>query len=74
MLMFYPLFLSFTNWISIKMDHQNKISKLCKNSKHVLKLQIDQNIKELLLKELKVKQKIQNKQMDKSKLTKKKLH
>ena len=56
------------------MDHHNKISKLFKNSKHVLKLQIDQNIKELLLKELKVKQKIQNKQMNKSKLTKKKLH
>ena len=74
MLMFLPIFLSFTNWISIKMDHQNKISKLCKNSKHVLKLQIGQNIKELLLKELKVKQKIQNKQMNKSKLTKKKLH
>ena len=55
MLMFEPLFLSFTNWISIKMDHQNKISKLCKNSNHVLKLQIDENIKELLLKELKVK-------------------
>ena len=40
------------------MDHQNNISKLCKNSKHVLKLQIDQNIKELLLKELKDKEKI----------------
>ena len=81
MLMFEPLFLSFlflllsfTNWISIKVDHQNKISKLCKNSNHVLKLQIDENIKELLLKELKVKQKIQNKQMNKSKLRKKKLH
>ena len=79
MLMFEPLFLSFlllsfTNWISIKMDHKNKISKLCKNSNHVLKLQIDENIKELLLKELKVKQKILNKQMNKSKLRKKKLH
>ena len=74
MLMFEPLFLSFlllsfTNWISIKMDHQNKISKLCKNSNHVLKLQIDENIKEL-----KVKQKILNKQMNKSKLRKKNLH
>ena len=81
MLMFEPLFLSFlflllsfTSWISIKMDYQNKISKLCKNSNHVLKLQIDENIKELLLKELKVKQKILNKQMNKSKLRKKKLH
>ena len=81
MLMFEPLFLSFlfllllfTNWISIKMDHKNKISKLCKNSNHVLKLQIDENIKELSLKELKVKQKILNKQMNKSKLRKKKLH
>ena len=81
MLMFEPLLLSFlflllsfTNWISIKMDHKNKISKLCKNSNHVLKLQIDENIMELLLKELKVKQKILNKQMNKSKLRKKKLH
>ena len=77
--MFEPLFLSFlflllsfTNWISIKMDHQNKISKLCKNSNYVLKLQIDENVKELLLKEFK--QKILNKQMNKSKLRKKKLH
>ena len=53
------------------MDHQNKIRQLCKNSNHVLKLQIDENIKELLLKELKVKQKILNKQMNKSKLRKK---
>ena len=53
------------------MDHKNKISKFCKNSNHVLKLQIDENIKELLLKELKVKQKILNKQMNKSKLRKK---
>ena len=76
MLMFEPLFLllSFTNWISIKMDHQNKINKLCRNSNHVLKLQIDENIKELLLKELKVKQEILNKQINKSKLRKKKLH
>ena len=56
------------------MDHKNKISKLCKNSNHVLKLQIDENIKELLLKELKVKQNILNKQMNKSKIRKKKLH
>ena len=67
--MFLKLYAKFCS-LESKYNNKNRISKLCKNSNHVLKLQIDENIKELLLKELKVKQKILNKQMNKSKLRK----
>ena len=54
------------------MDLQNKISKLSTSSNYVSNVQINNRIKELLLHELKCKQKITNKELNKSKLKQKK--
>ena len=55
------------------MDIQIKLSTISKSTDYLSKLQIDNKIKELLVQELKCKQKIKNKQMNHCKL-KKKLH
>ena len=57
---------------SFTMDLQNKISKLSTSSNYVSNLQINNRIKELLLQELKCKQKIKNKKLNKSKMKQKK--
>ena len=68
--MFLSLSISFAHHLliglqSFTMNLQSKISKLSTSSNYVSNLQINNRIKELLLQELKCKQKIKNKQLNK---------
>ena len=55
------------------MDVPRKISKLTKDINHISKLNINNQIKELLIEEVKFKKNVKNKNLNKQKLARKKI-
>ena len=57
----------------MNMDLPDKISKLSKDTYHISKLNINDQIKELLIQELKLKKNANNKKINRMKLARKKM-
>ena len=57
----------------MNMDLPNKIRKLSKDTNHMFKLNINDQIKELLIQEIKLKKNANNKKLNRIKLARKKM-